>query len=100
MEEDLATWQNRRIMEVKEDDNASSVSAGEGKAAMPSVAERNARVGLTPENRSKLPLSSLPPQHATTAPSSSSIGSSRPLVQNPKPVAPRQKRKAQSEGEA
>ena len=89
MEGDLATWQKRRMTEVKEEDDASSVSAGEGETAMLPVEERNARVGLTPRNSDELPLSSPPPQHAATAPSSSPPGSSRPLARNPEPVVPR-----------
>ena len=87
-------------MEVKEEDDASSLSAGEGEAVTPPVEERYVRVGLTPRTSGKLPLPSHPPQHATTAPSCSSNGSScLPPAQRPKPVAPSRKRKAESEGE-
>ena len=100
MDRDLATWQKRRITEVEEeDDDASSLSAGEGKAETPKAEERNTRAVLTPGKSGKLPLSSPPPQHAATGPSSSSTGSSQPPAQNPEPVAPRRKRKAESGGE-
>ena len=100
MEGDLATWQKRRITEVEEEDDASSLSAGEDEAATPPVAERNARVDLTPGNSGTLPLSSPPSQLAAPAPPLSSTGSSRCLpAQNPEPVVLRQKRKAESEGE-
>ena len=57
------------------------------------------RAGLTPENSSKLPLSSPPPQLAATAPPFSSKGSSRrPPAHKPEPVVPCGKRKAESEG--
>ena len=61
MEGDLASWQKRRITEVEEEDNASSVLGAEGEAETPPVEERNARAGLTPVNSGKLPLSSPPP---------------------------------------
>ena len=100
MEGDLATWQKRRITEVEEEDDASSLSAGEGEAATPPVAERNVRVDLNSGNSGTLPLSSPPPQLAAPAPPLSSTGSSRSLpAENPGPVVPRQKRKAQLEGE-
>ena len=55
---------------------------------------------LNPGNSGTHPLSSPPPQLAATAPPLSSTGSSSYLpAQNPEPVVPRQKRKAESEGE-
>ena len=87
---DLATWQKRRITEVKEEDDASSLSAGEGEAATPTVAERNVRVDLNSENSGTLPLSSPLPQLAAPAPPLSSTGSSGSLpAENPRLVVPR-----------
>ena len=90
----------RSIAEVEEEDDAASLSAGKGKAATPPVAERNARVDLNPRNSGTHPLSSPPPQLAAPAPPLSSTGTSRCLpAQNPEPVVPHQKRKAESVGE-
>ena len=99
MEGDLATWQKRLILEVKEEGDDSSLSGGEDEAGTPPVAKRNVRVGPTPGNNGKFPLSSPHPQHAATAPPSSSTGSSGMPRQNPELVAPSRKKKAESEGE-
>ena len=67
---------------------------------MPPGAERNVGADLTSKNSGILPLSSLPSQLAAPAPPFSATGSSRhPPAKNPKSVALRQKRKAESEGE-
>ena len=42
MEGDLATWQKHRITEVEEEDDASSLLAGEGEAEMSPMEGRNA----------------------------------------------------------
>lgn len=63
------------------------------------VAERYARVNQTPGKSSMLPVPSLPPELGTSAPPSSSKGSSRlSMAQNREPVTHLQKRKAETEG--
>ena len=89
MQGDLATWQKRRITEVEKEDDTSSLSAAEGEAATPPVAERNARVDLNPGKSCIHPLSSPPRQLAAPAPPLSSTGCSSCLpAQNPEPVVP------------